>query len=426
MRFCRAPRKKLFRLLSVGFTSKFDLSCLNVTCITVVIMLIVTIYTTSSRPPTVITSVSKYEVDIDQIQKEAIDTIVIEQPDGSAYVAFQIPGSSKLVSAIRNGRLTFGNKDNKEGSSLKERKTQEVANIKEFDNRYPISVRDNPYEINNENVCKNVKNLEFVVLVHSATSNFMRRSSIRETWANYRIFKKHSMRIIFLLGIPEQDSTQVLIEHENSLHNDIIQGRFLDTYHNLTHKGVLGIRWISEFCPESRTVVKVDDDVFVNVFKLMDDVINVYSKVSRKIYCPVREKGTSLIQRHEGKWKIGDSDFKNMTHYPVTYCNGFFTIFTAELAPEMFEAAKTTPFFWIDDVYIYGLLPDKLANVTFTKLPNLNLNEKASVQCFESRNKTCDLLVATAHSDGVMDKLWYRALEQYRELAKVYSREELF
>ncbi|XP_053400633.1 beta-1,3-galactosyltransferase 1-like [Mercenaria mercenaria] len=288
---------------------------------------------------------------------------------------------------------------------------------------FPLTVSSNPYNINSKFVCKGVKELSFIVVVHSATTHFMRRSSIRETWANFKLFKRHSMRIVFNLGKPEKDSTQALIEHESAVNKDIVQGNFIDSCRNLTHKGVLGLRWISEFCKQAEIIGKVDDDVFLNVFKLMEELESNFRNKTRQIWCPVRNKGTSQIQRKKGKWKIDENEFKNMTYFPVTYCNGFFTVITRDIIQEMYEAARVTPFFWVDDVYLFGLLPDKIKNVKHAPLMNLNLNEK---DIFESKDKKCHLLVANAHSDGIMDKFWFSALQQYKTLAQKYSKDGLF
>ncbi|XP_060566917.1 uncharacterized protein LOC132725746 [Ruditapes philippinarum] len=177
---------------------------------------------------------------------------------------------------------------------------------------------------------------------------------------------------------------------------------------------------------EDENFFQSDDDVFLNVFKLMEDIESKFRNKKKQIWCPVRYKGTSLIQRKKGKWKVDENEFKNMTYFPVTYCNGFFTILTKDLIQEMYEAAKVTPFFWVDDVYLFGLLPDKIGNVKHNPLPNLNLNEKDAKTCFESRDKKCNLLVANAHSDGIMDKFWFSALEQYKTLAQKYSKDALF
>ena len=397
------------------------------------------------RTPTVMTSLEHAKLNWKELESESENTILIEHDDGNVYIAFKMKDSAKLVRDLKIGIRELNVQpeieviaDTKNVSSVKRSgdsnpvnnitvpKKTKVTVASENGPVFPLTVLDHPYSINSKFVCKGLKDLSFIVIVHSATTHFMRRSSIRETWANYKLFKRFSLRIVFILGKPEKDSTQALIEHESNVHKDIIQGKFIDSYRNLTHKGVLGLRWVSEFCKHAEVVVKVDDDVFLNVFKLMEDLETLFRNKTKQIWCPVRYNGTSLIQREKGKWKIDESEFKNMTYFPVTYCNGFFTVITSDIIRELYEAAKVTPFFWVDDVYLFGLLPAKIGNVKHFPLQNLNLNENDAKVCFESKEKKCHLLVANAHSDGIMDKFWFSALEQYKTLAQKYSKDGLF
>ena len=61
---------------------------------------------------------------------------------------------------------------------------------------------------------------------------------------------------------------QTRLLSEASLHGDILQADFLDSYHNLTLKSVAMLRWFSTVCPSSRGsaappryLLKTDDDM---------------------------------------------------------------------------------------------------------------------------------------------------------------------
>ena len=43
-----------------------------------------------------------------------------------------------------------------------------------------------------------------------------------------------------------------------------------DTYYNLTLKVLFGLSWAAQHCPGFEFVVKVDSDVFLNPFSLID------------------------------------------------------------------------------------------------------------------------------------------------------------
>jgi len=430
-------------------TCRGEVSCVTATFSLVFISFILISVFNVTKSPTILTVLDDLPIDVYELQKDTLSTILLEQENGEVYIAFRLNESAKLLRKIYNVRDAFKPTPVTQAASTssqnnlsvtirpteqavkdEEKKQKSVSNNggvtgKGGNSVYPIPSFQKRYLINSRNICVKQKTVSFIVLVHTATQHFQRRSSIRETWANSMLFNNHSMKIVFLLGKSERDSTQILIEHEQKMYKDLVQGDFLDSYHNLTHKGVLGLRWVSEFCPQAKYIVKIDDDVFVNVYKLIEQMDNEMHNKTRHMWCPIRPKGTSPITR-EGKWKVDKSEFYNMTHYDVVYCNGYFVILTGDIITELFEASKTTRFFWIDDVYLFGLLPDKIGDVKHERLPNLNLNENKAIECFQATDKPCDMLVANAHSDGVMDKLWFGVLKQYKLLAKKYSKESLF
>ena len=69
--------------------------------------------------------------------------------------------------------------------------------------------------------------------------------------------------------------------------------------------------------------------------------------------CYVRSKRTSKIDRR-GKWKVEKTETLNMKNWPVTYCPGYFVIYTGDIIPELYRAVHRTPFLWLDDVYVMG------------------------------------------------------------------------
>ena len=210
-------------------------------------------------------------------------------------------------------------------------------------------------------ICSDVEDLYVLVLVHTAISNFERRKLIRSTWGNLSLFETHKIRVAFLLGKPEKKHQQSAIKLESDQYNDIVQGTFIDTYQNLTHKAVLGLRWITENCGKAKYILKVDDDVIVNTPRLIEILSTKYIHVNRTIFCKVRPKGK--INR-VGKWNVEKTQFANMTHWPGPYCPGHYVIYTADIIQDLYVAIRTTPFLWLDDVYVTGLLAAKAGNIT--------------------------------------------------------------
>lgn len=289
---------------------------------------------------------------------------------------------------------------------------------------YPLTLMS-PYLINNPSICKTPNKLDFVVIVHTSTDHFNRRSIIRRTWGNLNILRNRGFRIVFFFGLSNSQKTQTMLENESTVYGDIVQGIFLDSYHNLTHKGVLTYRWLCDFCSNVDMVVKVDDDMFVNIFYLMEYYLPKFRNTTRHVMCQTRPKGTSPIMREKSKWQVSENQFKSMTHYPVTYCNGYFVLISIDIIRQLYKASFITPFFWVDDVYLYGLLPDKIGNVKFTSIvANLTLQQETGMQCYTG-NTTCKYLASYAEKNGYMESMWYASLKMYATVAQKFIVKEL-
>ena len=199
--------------------------------------------------------------------------------------------------------------------------------------KYPLTIEDNVYVIQNKDVCPLNETVNFLLIVHSATGHSEQRQTIRRTWANRALLQAFNGRLVFILGTPNTKAKHAQIKRESNKFGDIIQGNFIDTYRNLTNKAVLGIRWITENCRQVRYVLKFDNDVFINSIRIFEYLSNTTDQpwASRAIICYRVRKDRALIQRSEGKWKVDENEFKNRTHWPVTFCRGFFVIMTGDL-----------------------------------------------------------------------------------------------
>ncbi|CAK9293523.1 unnamed protein product [Gordionus sp. m RMFG-2023] len=62
--------------------------------------------------------------------------------------------------------------------------------------------------------------------------------------------------------------TQKRLKIEARKYRDIVQGNFVDSYQNLTYKMIMGFKWIVSRCPKADYILKIDDDVYVDIFKL--------------------------------------------------------------------------------------------------------------------------------------------------------------
>lgn len=103
--------------------------------------------------------------------------------------------------------------------------------------------------MNNDSLCartttENEKLSTLVVMIHTARYNFERRYAIRSTWGSIRRYREWNIHLIFLLGIDPNSDPKSYSENrlwsESRDHGDMIMGNFVDSYHNLTYKQLMG------------------------------------------------------------------------------------------------------------------------------------------------------------------------------------------
>ena len=126
---------------------------------------------------------------------------------------------------------------------------------------YPIEVK----------TYRNIAGL-FVAVI-SAPENFEERTSIRQTWLDHlqtqaKIGLLSLAGFAFVVGLTTDKTTQKRIEGENKMHRDILQIDMIDNSYNLPVKTIGLINWLNNHCSHVSFVLKVDDNVYVNVHNL--------------------------------------------------------------------------------------------------------------------------------------------------------------
>ena len=221
--------------------------------------------------------------------------------------------------------------------------------------------------LNNASVCSSDVFLLFVV--NSAREHKEEREVIRETWGSVKEYSGAQIRTVFLIGECTQLKTKSTwqlnerLKAESDIHGDIVKGNFIDKYANLTYKTVMGLYWVNTYCPKASFVMKTDDDVSINSYKLihfLQEISQTQSQLSNFFYGSL---GNQFPPRSmSSKWYISFSDYKHRLYPP--YCKGPGYILSNEVASQIYSATTKVPFFWLEDVYI-GFCAE-LANVVPT------------------------------------------------------------
>lgn len=177
----------------------------------------------------------------------------------------------------------------------------------------------------------------FVVLIHSSTLKAENRQALRDTW-----FHSDS-RILFLfaLGKTHSNSLQKRIEKENEKYNDILQGSFIDTYHNLTYKHTMLFKWFNTHCSGVKYLVKMDDDVYMNI----PAVIHYLEQTKNENHAIMgRYLGLQYLIR-EGKWNVTREEWKEDVYPPYAY--GASLIYSSKFVYDAYQRTLSARFYWV-------------------------------------------------------------------------------
>jgi beta-1,3-galactosyltransferase 1 len=204
-----------------------------------------------------------------------------------------------------------------------------------------------------------------VIIVCSAVENQPERDVIRRTWGSVSSSEQH-VRVVFLLGrrLAETNDTirssyDEAVAAESRQYGDVIQADFIDTYANLSRKSLAALRWAETYGACAEFVVKSDDDTFINTPLLVRDLGTC---AHRRFVMGHVIARAQPVRDPEEKWFTPVSVYRAPA-YP-TYASGAAYVVSGDAVGLLLRAAKagTQSMFWIEDVYVTGMLA-KVAGV---------------------------------------------------------------
>ena len=265
------------------------------------------------------------------------------------------------------------------------------------------------------------KKLELLIYVQSTWSDFMKRRYIRNTWAGKNAHFGSNVKTVFIIGKPANHNDQVKINNEHLLYGDILEVDIAENFQNLSLKCLSALNWINRRCNNTDYILKVDDDIFVNLFTVFEKVLPVIQSKSKLILCHVIEGGKSPIVRDKAsKWYIPPSIFPNRTHLP-RFCSGYFAIMTKTVFHDLYLHSQTTPLINVDDVYMFGHLTKGIKDLYFVDLKrNLTLFQTVGLTSYRAGND--DYLGVSVEHTPNMKELWSLTLNLVRSRITPHSK----
>ncbi|MCL4144272.1 UNVERIFIED_CONTAM: hypothetical protein GTU68_009978 [Idotea baltica] len=222
------------------------------------------------------------------------------------------------------------------------------------------------------------------------------------------------VRRVFLLARAEWDDQRLYkrtpqdqIREENIIHRDIIQGNFKEHYHNLTYKHVMGLQWVNTFCSQAKYIIKMDDDIIVDIYRFTD--ILKYRYINRSnLMVGFLIIGGIVIRDRKSKYYVKENEFGGKI-YP-NYMSGWAYAISSDASKKIVDISQNVTFFWLDDVYVSGILADAAGvkkegiNRMYTK------NSNYLRCCVKYKDYLCDYMVGSnSGSIRLMEKLLQHA-----------------
>ncbi|XP_073498654.1 beta-1,3-galactosyltransferase 2-like [Phyllobates terribilis] len=229
-----------------------------------------------------------------------------------------------------------------------------------------IDIKSYPYIMNEPNKCK-VKSPFLIFLIATIASEIENREAIRKTFGNEFLKNGTSIMCLFLLGKSSLQDPNALLEESKKYH-DIIQKDFQDTYKNLTYKILMGIEWVSNYCPTAKYVMKTDSDMFVNTERLLD-LLGPDQPQKQNYFTGHLMLNQRPHRNRNSKWHMPHSLYPD-EFYP-SFCSGTGYVFSGDVAPKILRSSLKVKYVYLEDVFV-GICLDR-EGIKITHPPNSKL-----------------------------------------------------
>lgn len=198
------------------------------------------------------------------------------------------------------------------------------------------------------------KDMDLVIVIMSAPTHIEARTAIRQTWGHYG--QRRDVSIVFMLGSTRDKKIEKLLQQEQRLYGDVVRGRYIDSYSNLTLKTISSLEWVSTYCSEVKFMLKTDDDMFINVPRLLSFVYKharernvIFGRLAKK-WKPIRNK--------KSKYYVSQAQYKPAVFPDFT--TGPAYLLSRDVVNKLYEAALDQTYLKLEDVFTTGIVAHKL------------------------------------------------------------------
>ena len=202
-----------------------------------------------------------------------------------------------------------------------------------------------------------------LIFVSSNPTNTRFRQASRNSWARScqvvtRNKRELGVKVLFLFGNATKQSINKQLMNESKQYNDVLQFDFIESYRNLTLKTLNALQWAVEKCPQVRYVMKVDDDIVVNVKRVLHLLEGSTPQRSITGAC----NSGAIVSRLPNKYYVPYREYAPKK-YP-TYTAGHGYVISADVIRDLLDSTKRIPLVSMEDAYITGILRTATNSIT--------------------------------------------------------------
>lgn len=240
------------------------------------------------------------------------------------------------------------------------------------------------------------------IMVSSAVGNTDKRQTIRDTWGSAVTSQEEGedsqeTRLVFLVGKPADVERPLAeeVKKESLIYRDIVQTNIIDSYSNLSFKSIAMLKWMTRYCKTARFLLKSDDDMFINVNKLKQELTH---SVHQRFIMGEIIAGAQPMQDKNSKWYTPRAMFAGKM-YPK-YVSGSAYVISGDFLSDLYSSTLNTEVFWLEDVFITGLCAKK-ANAVHIYNSKFGYKRRRLSPCLFKNIVTCHRL-----SNKEMYRIW--------------------
>ena len=181
------------------------------------------------------------------------------------------------------------------------------------------------------------------------------RDLLRNTWVS-EARHQHNISVYFLLGLSREQSVNKKLREEAQKYQDIVQFNFVDNYMNLTLKTIAMLRWSRRKCSSTKFIMKVDDDVIVNIERLLSSIKTFKSGITGYRVTQVKRKFCE-----NGKGCIPEKFYPATKLVLPPYVYGGACIISGDVIQKLINANDKYHGYYleIEDLFLTGIIAEE-------------------------------------------------------------------